>query len=108
MEKSFRREALDLEAFAAQAVLRQDDRGDPIASSDESPRKDTGEVTPDGHLTEFGQKLLRVMPSLRIMALRVVRGMPSRVAAVLTTPLLSFKTWIMCSRSTSSSVPLPK
>jgi hypothetical protein len=58
-------------------------------------------------LTRRGQRSLREMPSLRIMAFRVVRGNPRWVAAVLTTPPVSRSTRMICSRSTCSSVVLP-
>src|ERR1039458_6641322 len=47
------------------------------------------------------------MPSFRMMAFRVVRCNPRRVAAVLTTLPLSRSTRTICSRSTCSSVAVP-
>src|SRR4029453_19033658 len=44
-----------------------------------------------------GQKSLREMPSLRIMAFKVVRCRPRRVAALVTTPPLSRNTRMICS-----------
>lgn len=46
------------------------------------------------------QRSLREIPSLRIMAFRVVRGRPRRAAAALTTPPFCRRMRRMCSRST--------
>src|SRR5579872_7073600 len=52
------------------------------------------------------QRSLREIPSFRIIAFKVVRGTPRRVAAVLTTPAAARRTRMICSRSTCSSVLL--
>jgi hypothetical protein len=58
--------------------------------------------------TFIRQRSLREIPSFFIMAFRVVRGTPSRVAASLITPPVSRKTRRMNSLSMSSSVePTP-
>ncbi len=58
------------------------------------------------HVAGYGHALGRVMPSLRMRVLRVVRFIPSRAAAPVGTAMTQFasrRTRKMCSRSTASS-----
>ena len=49
-------------------------------------------LTLGGQTTNYGQRSLREIPSFFIMAFKVVRGIPRRVAAALITPPVSRKT----------------
>jgi len=53
------------------------------------------------------QRSSREIPSFRISAFSVVRGIPRRAAALLTMPPASRSTRVTCSRSTCSSVLSP-
>ena len=53
-----------------------------------------------GRRLSVRQRSLREIPSFRMIAFKVVRGTPRRLAAVLTTPLVSRSTRTICSRST--------
>src|SRR5439155_11444299 len=59
---------------------------------------------PTGQEPQAVQRLLREMPSFFIMAFRVVRGTPSRVAVMLMTPPVSRKTRRLYSLSICSRV----